>query len=314
MRRRLTVEADGGSRGNPGVAGYGALVRDTETGALLAERAEPLGKASNNVAEYRGLIAGLEAAHAIDPGAEVLARMDSKLVVEQMSGRWKIKHEDMRRLALQARDIAARITSAGGTVRYEWIPREINKDADALSNVAMDGRTVNRTFAESESAGQEPAGELDAAGDAAAAGGEADAGEAVRVVLVAAAASRDAAGATASAVLSVVGTGGIEVVGGVADAVDVTARAIGDALGTEVEVDPAWDSAGPGARAAWARAVARGGTVVAVCPVDVVRGVLADLLGVPGERQDRLAVAPGSLAGVEVWGERRVSVAFTNRT
>ncbi len=289
-------------------------MRDTETGALLAERAEPLGKASNNVAEYRGLIAGLEAAHAIDPGAEVLARMDSKLVVEQMSGRWKIKHEDMRRLALQARDIAARITSAGGTVRYEWIPREINKDADALSNVAMDGRTVNRTFAESESAGQEPAGELDAAGDAAAAGGEADAGEAVRVVLVAAAASRDAAGATASAVLSVVGTGGIEVVGGVADAVDVTARAIGDALGTEVEVDPAWDSAGPGARAAWARAVARGGTVVAVCPVDVVRGVLADLLGVPGERQDRLAVAPGSLAGVEVWGERRVSVAFTNRT
>ena len=319
MRRRLTVEADGGSRGNPGVAGYGALVRDTETGALLAERAEPLGKASNNVAEYRGLIAGLEAAHAIDPGAEVLARMDSKLVVEQMSGRWKIKHEDMRRLALQARDVAARITSAGGTVRYEWIPREINKDADALSNVAMDGRTVNRTFAESESAGQEPAGELDAAGDAADAGGEAaaeadEADEAVRVVLVAAAASRDAAGATASAVLSVVGTGGIEVVGGVADAVDVTARAIGDALGTEVEVDPAWDSAGPGARAAWARAVARGGTVVAVCPVDVVRGVLADLLGVPAERQDRLAVAPGSLAGVEVWGERRVSVAFTNRT
>jgi ribonuclease HI len=217
-------------------------VRDTETGALLAERAEPLGTASNNVAEYRGLIAGLEAAHAIDPGAEVLARMDSKLVVEQMSGRWKIKHEDMRRLALQARDIAARITSAGGTVRYEWIPREINKDADALSNVAMDGRTVNRTFAESESTGQEPAGELDAAGDAADAGGddaEADeADEAVRVVLVAAAASRDAAGATASAVLSVVGTGGIEVVGGVADAVDVTARAIGDALGTEVEVDP----------------------------------------------------------------------------
>ncbi len=316
MRRRLTVEADGGSRGNPGVAGYGALVRDTETGALLAERAEPLGKASNNVAEYRGLIAGLEAAHAIDPGAEVLARMDSKLVVEQMSGRWKIKHEDMRRLALQARDVAARITSAGGTVRYEWIPREINKDADALSNVAMDGRTVNRTFAESESAGQEPAGELDAAGDAADAGGEAaaEADEAVRVVLVAAAASRDAAGATASAVVSVVGTGGIEVVGGVSDAVDVTARAIGDALGTEVEGDPAWDSTGPGARAAWARAVARGGTVVAVCPVDVVRGVLADLLGVPAERQDRLAVAPGSLAGVEVWGERRVSVAFTNRT
>ena len=299
MRRRLTIEADGGSRGNPGVAGYGALVRDTETGALLAERAEPLGTASNNVAEYRGLIAGLEAAHAIDPGAEVLARMDSKLVVEQMSGRWKIKHEDMRRLALQARDVAARITSAGGTVRYEWIPREINKDADALSNVAMDGRTVNRMLeGDAEAAREDESNDLDTA---------------VRVVLVAAAASRDAAGATASAVVSVVGTTGVEVVGGGSDAVDVTARAIGDALGTEVDVDPGWDSTGPGARAAWARAVARGGTVVAVCPVDVVRGVLADLLGVPAERQDRLAVAPGSLAGVEVWGERRVCVAFTNR-
>ncbi|HET9021667.1 MAG TPA: reverse transcriptase-like protein, partial [Ornithinibacter sp.] len=132
MSRRLTVEADGGSRGNPGVAGYGALVRDTDTGALLAERAEPLGTASNNVAEYRGLIAGLQAAAAVDPAAEVLVRMDSKLVVEQMSGRWKIKHEDMRRLALQARDLVAGFTRAGGSVRFEWIPRAENKDADAL--------------------------------------------------------------------------------------------------------------------------------------------------------------------------------------
>ena len=146
MSRRLTVEADGGSRGNPGVAGYGALVRDTDTGALLAERAEPLGKQSNNVAEYRGLIAGLEAALAIDPTAEVHVRMDSKLVVEQMSGRWKIKHEDMRRLALQARDIVSGFTRAGGSVRFTWIPRADNKDADALSNVAMDGRVVDRTF------------------------------------------------------------------------------------------------------------------------------------------------------------------------
>ena len=146
MSRRLTVEADGGSRGNPGVAGYGALVRDTDTGALLAERAEPLGKASNNVAEYRGLIAGLEAACAIDPSAEVHVRLDSKLVVEQMSGRWKIKHEDMRRLALQARDLVSGFTRAGGSVRFTWIPRAENKAADALSNVAMDGRVVDRTF------------------------------------------------------------------------------------------------------------------------------------------------------------------------
>ena len=146
MSRRLTVEADGGSRGNPGVAGYGALVRDAETGALLAERAEPLGKQSNNVAEYRGLIAGLEAALAIDPSADVQVRLDSKLVVEQMSGRWKIKHEDMRRLALQARDLVSEFTRAGGSVRFTWIPRADNKDADALSNVAMDGRVVDRTF------------------------------------------------------------------------------------------------------------------------------------------------------------------------
>ncbi len=117
MTRRLTVEADGGSRGNPGVAGYGALVRDSDTGALLAERAEPLGKESNNVAEYRGLIAGLEAAFAIDPAAEVHVRLDSKLVVEQMSGRWKIKHEDMRRLALQARDLVSGFTRATELVR-----------------------------------------------------------------------------------------------------------------------------------------------------------------------------------------------------
>ena len=71
MARSLLVYADGGSRGNPGVAGYGAVVLDAATGALLAERAEPLGQASNNVAEYSGLIAGLRAAAEIDPGAEI---------------------------------------------------------------------------------------------------------------------------------------------------------------------------------------------------------------------------------------------------
>ena len=158
MTRQLTVEADGGSRGNPGVAGYGALVRDGDTGALLAERAEPLGTASNNVAEYRGLIAGLEAAHAIDPSAQVRVRMDSKLVVEQMSGTWKIKHEDMRRLALQARDVARAITEAGGTVTYEWVPRSENGAADALSNEAMDGRTIDRTFGGTSSLDEAPGG------------------------------------------------------------------------------------------------------------------------------------------------------------
>ncbi|WP_235472062.1 reverse transcriptase-like protein [Arthrobacter sp. Edens01] len=132
-RRVLIVEADGGSRGNPGHAGYGALVRDPETNAILMEKAEYLGIVSNNVAEYSGLIAALELAHEIDPDAWILAKMDSKLVVEQMSGRWKIKHEDMQRLAAKARSVVN-----PRRVKYQWIPREINKDADRLSNEAMD--------------------------------------------------------------------------------------------------------------------------------------------------------------------------------
>lgn len=131
--RRLIVETDGGSRGNPGHAGYGALVRDPETGKVLAEKAEYLGKVSNNVAEYSGLVAGLELALQHDPDALIHVKMDSKLVVEQMSGRWKIKHADMRALATKARSVVdpRRVT-------YEWIPREINTDADRLSNEAMD--------------------------------------------------------------------------------------------------------------------------------------------------------------------------------
>ncbi len=149
MARRLGVEADGGSRGNPGVAGFGALVRDAETGAVLAERAEPLGIASNNVAEYTGLIAGLQAAHAIEPGADVEVTLDSRLVVEQMSGRWKIKHEDMRRLAREAQAIAEQIGAAGGRVSYRWVPREQNTAADALSNRAMDGERIDRLLGDS---------------------------------------------------------------------------------------------------------------------------------------------------------------------
>ena len=80
----------------------------------------------------------------IDAGADVEVRMDSKLVVEQMAGRWKIKHPDMRQLALEARDLAAQISAAGGSVSFTWIPRERNKDADALSNDGMDGRTIDR--------------------------------------------------------------------------------------------------------------------------------------------------------------------------
>ncbi|WP_344413391.1 reverse transcriptase-like protein, partial [Streptomyces glomeratus] len=131
--REFIVEADGGSRGNPGPAGYGSVVRDAATGETLVERAEFIGTATNNVAEYRGLLAGLRAAHELDPAARVHVRMDSKLVVEQMSGRWKIKHPAMKPLAMQAAALFP-----AGQVTYEWIPRERNKHADRLANEAMD--------------------------------------------------------------------------------------------------------------------------------------------------------------------------------
>ncbi|MDH6433908.1 broad specificity phosphatase PhoE/ribonuclease HI [Streptomyces sp. SAI-144] len=131
--REFIVEADGGSRGNPGPAGYGCVVLDAATGETLVETYEYLGVVTNNVAEYRGLLAGLRAAHDLDPSATVHVRMDSKLVVEQMSGRWKIKHPDMKPLALEAGRVFP-----PGRVTYEWIPREENKRADRLANEAMD--------------------------------------------------------------------------------------------------------------------------------------------------------------------------------
>lgn len=133
MTRSLVVEADGGSRGNPGPAAYGAIVRDGVTGAVLVEIAEFLGTTTNNVAEYRGMIAGLEQAKAVDPAAIIEVRLDSKLVVEQMSGRWKIKHPAMRELALAARSVLP-----PGQVTYHWVPRHANPLADALVNEMLD--------------------------------------------------------------------------------------------------------------------------------------------------------------------------------
>lgn len=130
---RVVVEADGGARGNPGKAGYGAVVRDASTGTVLAERWEALGIATNNVAEYSGLIAGLEAAAELG-ATHVDVKMDSKLVIEQMSGRWQIKHPGLRPLAAKAAALMRGFDSVG----YQWIPREQNKTADALANKAMD--------------------------------------------------------------------------------------------------------------------------------------------------------------------------------
>ena len=132
MSRYLIIEADGGSRGNPGPAAYGTVVRDGATGKLLAERANYLGITTNNVAEYTGLLVGLQLCASLGD-VRIDVRLDSKLVVEQMTGRWKIKHENMRALAIQAR---AAINPAH--VRYQWIPREQNRDADRLVNESLD--------------------------------------------------------------------------------------------------------------------------------------------------------------------------------
>ncbi|MFS0182725.1 bifunctional RNase H/acid phosphatase [Corynebacterium striatum] len=131
---KLVIFADGGSRGNPGIAGSGTAVYSADRKQLLREIAYVVGtKSTNNVAEYHGLLRGLEAA--VEMGADdVDFYMDSKLVVEQMNGRWKIKHPDMQALALEARKLIDQL----GSFALTWVPRAKNKAADALSNVAMD--------------------------------------------------------------------------------------------------------------------------------------------------------------------------------
>ena len=137
----VLVYADGGSRGNPGPAGYGAVVLAADGNTVLAERAAYLGRATNNVAEYSGLIAGLEAAR--DVGADrVAVRMDSKLVIEQMSGRWQIKHPDMKPLAAKASSLLKGFSSASLT----WVARAQNAHADRLANEAMDAGLEGRDW------------------------------------------------------------------------------------------------------------------------------------------------------------------------
>jgi ribonuclease H / adenosylcobalamin/alpha-ribazole phosphatase len=148
VTRRLIVEADGGARGNPGPAAWGAVVRDAKTGEVLAERAEAIGTATNNVAEYKGLIAGLRAAREIDPEAAVDVRMDSRLVIEQMAGRWQIKNPGLRPLALEARS-----SFPYERVHWTWIPRSANAHADRLLNEVLDVGT-SRISRISTSAGE----------------------------------------------------------------------------------------------------------------------------------------------------------------
>ncbi len=130
---KVVVEADGGSRGNPGPAGYGSVVWTSDRSRVLAESKQAIGIATNNVAEYRGLIAGLAEAAKLH-ATEVAVSMDSKLVIEQMSGRWRVKHPDLKELNAEARTLASQFDRIG----YQWIPRAENSHADRLANEAMD--------------------------------------------------------------------------------------------------------------------------------------------------------------------------------
>jgi ribonuclease HI len=123
---------DGGARGNPGPAGYGVRIEDAD-GSLIEELHGPLGIATNNVAEYNGLLAALR--WAIAHGhRELHIRADSELLVKQMRGEYKVKNPGLQPLAAQARLLIMEL----GRVTFEHVRRELNKEADRLSNLAMD--------------------------------------------------------------------------------------------------------------------------------------------------------------------------------
>ncbi len=128
----ITAHVDGGARGNPGPAGYGVVITD-ENGEVLAELYEGIGVATNNIAEYRGLIAALEWALA-HGHTRLHLKSDSLLVVQQVLGNYRVKHEGLLPLYRQVRHLMARI----GQVTFEHVRRELNKDADRLSNLGMD--------------------------------------------------------------------------------------------------------------------------------------------------------------------------------
>ena len=130
MKARLST--DGGSRGNPGPAAYG-YVLEAEDGTVLDARGEAIGTATNNVAEYRGLLAGLEAA--LERGVEeVEVVSDSELLVKQMRGEYKVKNETLRALQREAAELAARLDR----VTYTAVRRAHNELADRLVNEALD--------------------------------------------------------------------------------------------------------------------------------------------------------------------------------
>ena len=135
MLDEVVVYFDGGARGNPGPAAIGAVVFDPSSTppTRLAAVSERIGETTNNVAEYRALIAGLEAA-AATPARAVKVRGDSKLVIEQVAGRWKVKQAHLRPL----RERVCELLAGYDHVDLGHVRRELNTDADALVNAALD--------------------------------------------------------------------------------------------------------------------------------------------------------------------------------
>ena len=131
---RLLIYTDGAARGNPGPAGAGAVLRDAD-GTVLAEVAEPLGRATNNVAEWTAVLLALEEARRLG-ATHVDLRMDSQLVARQISGVYRVKHPDLKPIHAAVMDLLRLLE--GYTVGH--VPRELNRDADRLSNIAIDGR------------------------------------------------------------------------------------------------------------------------------------------------------------------------------
>ena len=134
---RLLIHTDGAARGNPGPAGAGAILRDATTGEVLAEVAEGLGRATNNVAEWTAVRLALEEARRLG-ASRVDLRMDSELVARQITGIYRVKHPDLR--PIHAAVMALLRGFDGYTIGH--VPRALNKDADRLSNVAIDGPSI----------------------------------------------------------------------------------------------------------------------------------------------------------------------------
>ncbi|MGH2429170.1 MAG: ribonuclease HI family protein [Candidatus Limnocylindria bacterium] len=131
------MHTDGAARGNPGPAGAGAVLRDAATGEVLAEIAEPLGRATNNVAEWTAVLLALEQAARLG-ATHVDLRMDSELVARQIAGTYRVKHPGLMPIHARVMELLQRF--AGYTVGH--VPRELNKEADRLSNVAIDEKGI----------------------------------------------------------------------------------------------------------------------------------------------------------------------------